>query len=212
MMAERLERRRQEVSGCLMDIWEWVDEEVREFTDEGSALVHISPTPKAHIDDIAGIAGFADAMILAGWLRIRGSNGDTLEFPNLARHNGQSAKGRALMNERVQRSRNGGSVTHSSLLLSGPPWLGEVWKEWTEYKRERGDKKIVPSSEVRQLRKLLEWGEARSRAALDVSIRNNWQGMYEPKDHPPPAQDRPANLDAAMRLADEAARPRRKQA
>jgi hypothetical protein len=54
------------------------------------------------LDRIAGVVGFAEAMSLTGWLE---QNGHALSLPKFDRHNGKTAKNRALTNERVGKSR-----------------------------------------------------------------------------------------------------------
>jgi hypothetical protein len=213
-IASTLERPRQEIAGRLMELWEWVDDQVSDADIDANdnASFRIGPKPLAHIDDIAGIVGFGTAMLSAGWLRIRNAPaGDIVEFPNFARHNGKSAKERALAASR-QRKKRVTQVSRcdrdaSSLLSSSPEWLRKVWTDWTDYRRERGLKPYADTGAVRQLRVLLDWGEARTAAAIDFSIRQNYQGIYEPKDtgmgQP---QAKPADMDEAFKIADQARR------
>lgn len=95
------------VVGKLLRVWAWFDQN----TENGNATGVTYPL----IDRVAGVAGFAESMVLAGWLEHCGSD---LCIPNFGRHNGKTAKNRALTNERVAKSRalsnaegNGGSVT-----------------------------------------------------------------------------------------------------
>ena len=99
-MAARLEIEPDAVIGKLIRVWVWADQQ----TLDGNAFV----TQLALLDRIAGVSGFANAMIHAGWLKQKNSS---FAFPNFERHNGQSAKKRALTNKRVQRKRNADAVT-----------------------------------------------------------------------------------------------------
>jgi hypothetical protein len=82
------------VAGKLVRVWSWADEN----SVDGAALT----VTEAFIDKVARRKGFAAAMREAGWLR--GKNG-ALELPNFQRHNGKSAKKRAVDMERKRRER-----------------------------------------------------------------------------------------------------------
>ena len=105
-IAEILCKDRHEIAGRLMVLWEWTDSNVtfmsRSERDTDEATVSLGDNAGSHLDSIVGLSGFADAMTAVGWLRSR--NG-SLSFPNLARHNGQTAKDRALASSRQQKSR-----------------------------------------------------------------------------------------------------------
>lgn len=103
-MASRLDKSRREIAACMMEVWEWLDDEIdqKNVTENGTGVLLLGPSPAAHLDDIAGYAGFADALALAGWVVIRS---DRLEFPNFNRHNGASAKTRAVDAKRKRESR-----------------------------------------------------------------------------------------------------------
>lgn len=98
------------VVGKLLRVWAWFDS----HTEDGNAVGVTYPL----LDRIAGVNGFAEAMAISGWLE---QNGHTMHLPNFDRHNGKTAKNRALTNERVAKSRikqqesnadsNGESVT-----------------------------------------------------------------------------------------------------
>ncbi len=90
------------VVGKLCRIWVWADQQ----SINGNAL----RVTEAFLDRITCCTGFAKAMRTSGWL-----TGDnlSLNFPGFDRHNGQTAKARALTKNRVQRSRNGHSVTET---------------------------------------------------------------------------------------------------
>jgi len=100
------------VVGKLVRVWAWFDS----HTQDGNAISVTYPL----LDRIAGVAGFAEAMAMCGWLE---QSGSVLRIPNFGRHNGETAKKRALTNERVAKSRelqrkgnaecNDASVTHS---------------------------------------------------------------------------------------------------
>ncbi|MFN7782275.1 MAG: hypothetical protein ACK5PG_06035 [Lysobacterales bacterium] len=82
------------VVGKLLRVWAWFDS----HTQDGNASSVTYPL----LDRIAGVSGFAEAMAMCGWLE---QSGSVLRIPNFGRHNGETAKKRALTNERVAKSR-----------------------------------------------------------------------------------------------------------
>lgn len=76
--------------GKLFRVWRWFDQQ----TIGGNA----PGVNSALLDRIAGATGFADAMQSVGWLVID-ENG--ISLPNFDRHNGETAKSRALTSRRV---------------------------------------------------------------------------------------------------------------
>jgi len=131
-IAARMRIPASQAAGCYMQLAEWLDDNITSFDEKGNANVTLGALPHNFLDALAGADGFADALTAVGWLVQR--NG-SLVFPNLARHNGQTAKNRALTRERVAQNRekkkdetgNAPSVTGSSLLYSDQ--RGEVGGE-----------------------------------------------------------------------------------
>lgn len=87
-IAKLVGQNRHEVVGRLVAIWTWADQ----TTTDGEQLALTSED----LDEIAGTGGFAAAMRSAGWLEGRDGS---LQLPNFERHNGSSAKARALEQE-----------------------------------------------------------------------------------------------------------------
>lgn len=54
-----------------------------------------------------------------------------------------------------------------------------AWADWKQHRKEIR-KKLTPTSVKRQLAKLAAMGEQRAIAALNHSILNGWQGIFEP--------------------------------
>lgn len=80
--------------GKLFRIWRWFDQ----HTTNGNAD---SVTP-ALLDRIVGVTGFCAAMQSVGWLDI---NEAGISLPNFERHNGNTAKNRALTAKRVAKNK-----------------------------------------------------------------------------------------------------------
>ena len=64
------------------------------------------------------------------------------------------------------------------------PLFRTAWEEWIQHRREI-KKPLTPSSASKQLKDLAGWGECVAIAAIDVSIRNGWTGLFEPKGFVP---------------------------
>lgn len=94
-MAATLELDEYAVIGRLHKWWSWLDRQ----SETGNA---VSVTEK-WIDRYVGVSGFAQALLSTGWLAGRDGQYDV---PNFDRHNGKSAKKRALTAQRVKRLRN----------------------------------------------------------------------------------------------------------
>lgn len=105
-MSELLNIDPDDVFGKLFRVWFWFDQ----HTENGNSL---SVTKKL-LDRTVGVTGFADVMISVGWMTEE--NGE-ISLPNFKRHNGETAKKRALSTRRVEKHRsktcNTKSVTNS---------------------------------------------------------------------------------------------------
>jgi hypothetical protein len=54
------------------------------------------------------------------------------------------------------------------------------WKSWVAYRKEM-KKKLTDSSVQAQFKEFVAWGEAKSTASIEQSIKQGWQGLFEPK-------------------------------
>lgn len=87
------------VVGKLLKVWRWFDS----HTENGNAVgVTVSI-----IDHVATATGFGDAMVACGWLEV---TDDGLSLPKFDRHNGETAKKRALTAKRVGAHRGKGNA------------------------------------------------------------------------------------------------------
>lgn len=84
-MAARTKKDRRLIALACMELWEWADDETTDGWLPGCTA--------AFVDDLVGIRGFASAYAEAGWSEIK-PDGTLLR--NWERHNGESAKRRAL--------------------------------------------------------------------------------------------------------------------
>lgn len=95
-ISSRLKRDRCVTTVALMELWEWADGE----TADG----FISGINGDFIDDLVRIDGFFAAMQSVGWIT---QVDDGIQFVNWDRHNGTSAKSRAMASDRQRRKRDG---------------------------------------------------------------------------------------------------------
>lgn len=90
------------VVGKLHRLWAWASR----HTADGNA-----PVSERWIDRFLDCHGFAQAMRQAGWLEFTAGG---ILFPNFERHNGETAKARALATRRQQHARNKDPVAQLS--------------------------------------------------------------------------------------------------
>ncbi len=57
----------------------------------------------------------------------------------------------------------------------------EAWKDWLAYRREGRLTKYKPRTVAAQLKELSEWGESESIKSIRDSIRQQYQGLFQPK-------------------------------
>lgn len=89
------------VVGKLLRVWSWFDTQ----TVEGNA----PSVTKALLDAKLGVSGFCDAMIAVDWMH---EDAGQISLPNFDRHNGRTAKNRALTSKRVaEHKANNAKVT-----------------------------------------------------------------------------------------------------
>jgi hypothetical protein len=105
LIAEQLDLDVDAVIGKLIRLWSWMDQHMT----SGDA---VSVTPK-QLDALCRCEKFSTALADVGWLVIHRRTGK-VSIPNWDRHNGKTAKERALTRDRMKRSRDGASVTNAS--------------------------------------------------------------------------------------------------
>jgi len=174
---------RDSVVGKLIRVWSWFDDQ--------TASGNVPGVTPEFLDDYVRAPGFSSAMEKVGWLTLSKSG---LTMPNFAAHNGESSKKRALTAKRVSKKRNARSVTKAlpdkrreekkkKTPLPPLPFdsdrFRETWEAWKTHRKESG-KKLTPTSVSRQLAKLKEIGEERAIAAIEHSVANGYQGIFEP--------------------------------
>jgi len=87
------------VVGKLLRVWAWFDT----HSENGNA----PSVSKVTLDRHVGNAGFCDSMLSVGWMA---DDGETISLPNFDRHNGETAKKRALTASRVAKHKRSGNA------------------------------------------------------------------------------------------------------
>ena len=68
------------------------------------------------------------------------------------------------------------------------PAFRQAWAEWFAYRRERNLASWKPRTIAAKLEQLADWGPTRAVEAIRTSIREGWQGIFEPKATVPAAR------------------------
>lgn len=136
---------RDAVFGKVMLVWMWFDANSRNGVVDGAV--------DADVDALVRQVGFAHAMRAVGWLS-DGPKNHGLKIPNFDRHNGETAKKRALTNRRQSRWRNASvdapRVTNASTreekrrITTPIPPSGEFsrfWSAWPKHHRKQAQGK-----------------------------------------------------------------------
>jgi hypothetical protein len=117
------------VVGKLLKVWRWFDA----HTEDGNAAGVTYPL----VDHVAGVTGFAEAMALCGWLI---QNGSVMSVPHFDRHNGKTAKNRALTAKRVAKCKDKGNAVGN-----GESVTAALPRE--EKRREKVNTPVVPKGD-----------------------------------------------------------------
>jgi hypothetical protein len=127
-----------QVVGRLHKLWSWADRQSRDG--------HAVGVTEKWIDRYVECDGFAKALCSVGWLSAE--NG-SISFPNFDRHNGKTAKSRALAASRqrnarvseLSRAKRDKSVTREEKRRSTPivplPGFDAFWKAWPDNERKQ---------------------------------------------------------------------------
>jgi hypothetical protein len=104
------------VVGKLLRVWAWFDQQTQEGNAVGNGASVTSSVTKALLDRRVGVSGFCESMILSGWMA---DDGQSLTLPNFDRHNGKTAKTRAMTAKRVATHKAKSNATSVTSSVSG---------------------------------------------------------------------------------------------
>lgn len=166
---------RTEAFGAAVLFWIWLDRNSHNGRVDGIV--------DADVDVIVGVSGFCAALQEVGWM---GRNGDAFTVPHFSRLNGQSAKNRALKNERQARWRDGKDNPKPAAKeaptgrFEPPEWVPrQEWEAWIEMRKAKRAKPTAHALglAVSELEKLQAEGHAPI-SVLRQSIMNSWTGLF----------------------------------
>lgn len=113
------------VVGKLLRVWAWFDEQ----TESGNA----PSVTAALLDRRVGVSGFVTAVVRAGWLS---DDGEKLQIVNFERHNGETAKTRALTAKRVAKHKAGNVNGNAPSVTSALPREEKSRVEYLELSKD----------------------------------------------------------------------------
>jgi hypothetical protein len=138
-IAALLKLERPSVVGRLHALWGWADQH-----SEDGFLEYVTPEI---VDEKAGKRGFAEAMASVHWIEIEHGG---VRFPHFDRHNGASAKKRALATERQRDNRSREPETNGHAFeaeVSRTPRDKSVTRERVRLDKKRGGGVTPPPPE-----------------------------------------------------------------
>lgn len=189
--------------GKLMRMFRWFDQQ----TIDGNAP-NVTP---ALLDRIIGVTGFVSAVASVGWIVI---DGTSLSLHNFDRHNGETAKSRALTAKRVAKHKanaSGNAAGNADSVSSAlpkeekkreekkedkkqpaaafvlPDWVpAEPWAGYVEMRSKKKNGAMTNRARDLKIAELLKFKDAGHDigAILDKSTANGWTDIYEPKGSP----------------------------
>jgi len=100
--------------------------------------------------------------------------------------------------EKPPTPRKRGSAAYAAFFSSIPENINSekfrnAWRDWIEHRKQKR-KTITEAQAKKQLAALATWGEDKAIIAIENSIRNGWQGLFEPK----PDQAGESDADGCM--------------
>ena len=156
---------RDTVVGKLYRLWAWAD---RHTTD--GKVCDVGPD---FVDDLLSCSGFAAAMQASGWLVI---TGDCFSFPRFDRHNGKSAKKRAMNQKFMQSSRADSEPCGAAVVMASPPEAAPPEKSRVEKKREE---EIQPAAPVATSEPPKRRPRSKPADSIRWSPSAGWEGIEE---------------------------------
>lgn len=138
-MAAILQIDQDAVVGKLLRVWAWADQNTIVCNGECNGLT----VTRSFIDRMTFCPGFALAMQKVGWL-IGEENSFT--FPNFVRHNGKTAKERAVSNKRVAQHRSSNGKGNDSVTESVTVGVTQAPLQIPLPEKRREEKAIPPIS------------------------------------------------------------------
>jgi hypothetical protein len=174
-MADLLNITSDDVVGKLLRVWGWFDQ--RSVNGDAGGVTDV--TLMKFIDRHVGMVGFAACMKKVGWLTNDG-------LPNFDRHNGETAKNRALTKKRMKKMRNADVTQEASpekrreeKKETTPPdgGFGRFWEMWPSTERKVAKTACVKVWNRKHLDPDADQIVAHVRAAKET---DSWKRGFEP--------------------------------
>ena len=179
-IAEALDIDPDAVVGKLLRVWSWFDSQ----SEKGNA----PSVTKKLLNRLVGVNTFCECVIKAGWMREKDG---VLTLPNFDRHNGKTAKNRALTAKRVAKHKGNAKVTVAALPREEkrreenkppiPPWINaDAWNEFEQHRKEMNQ----PLTDLARQKamKIIEGLSHEDQAkVIDNTIQNRWKGLFPGK-------------------------------
>jgi hypothetical protein len=202
-LARILNISRPQVVGEVFKFWVWADKNTVDGVVDG--------VEASDIDDVMSVPGFAQALSDVGWLTIDAQKRRVV-IPNFERHNGESAKKRALKNERQSRWRANTASTQASTSTSTREEKRRVitpispsgsflkfWGSWPKHERKASQGKCwsvwlkadfdqqadVILAHVEGLKASEGWQRGYVPAPLTYLNQRRWEGAEAPQAEAP---------------------------
>lgn len=201
------------VVGKLLRIWIWFDQ----HTENGNA----PSVSKLTLDRLVGVSDFCKHVIFAGWMH---EENGVLTLPHFDRHNGKTAKNRALTAKRVAKHSANAKLTPEALpkeekkLLPPNPLKGEhadkrkkaekwepppnlntaAWAEFEQHRREIREP-LTNQARTKNANVLVRYPQDTQQAMVDKTIANRWKGVFPP-DGKATQQQQPEQSRPSLRM------------
>lgn len=222
LMAEMLGWDRRQAVGLLLDFWCWLDKNL-----SASCPGFVRHMSKKSLDDVFRTPGFASALEVIGWARFDDS-ALTMRVVNAERHNGNTAKTRALDAKRKKEKRLGNVREMSASQPDVSGTRGEKRREDIKdiHATRRKAKPKTPLAESFALStRVIDWAQKKGYGNLQAHLDNfrlqaaakgytysdwdaafmraiadDWAGLRRGAQ-PPPAAQSVAKANAALEAA-----------
>jgi hypothetical protein len=121
---------------------------------------------------------------IVSWGLYQQSEQQSEQQPNNKRTTSEQQANTNNNNKNIKNTKNIKNNKEKKSPVEIPPELStsdfkKSWEAWKKFRKEI-KKKLAPSTEEKQLKKLAKWGEKKAILAIENSIFNQWQGLFEP--------------------------------
>ncbi|MFQ5502382.1 MAG: hypothetical protein ACE5EQ_08795 [Phycisphaerae bacterium] len=193
------------VVGMLHQVWSWADQQTT--VADGGFLPKVD---LEWVDGLVNCQGFGQAMVDVGWLQIDRKGLLIPNFGDWmgkgAKRRARDAKRKRAERENVRKKADkrpqsvrkkvdktrttvqDSTGTETDTVVKEPPYpptldtteFHAAWDEYVAYRRESKFRKLQDASVAKQLKELATYGHDRAIESIQTTIRQGWQGLFEP--------------------------------